>query len=47
VRDWRISEHVSFGVGGLYAINFVPGGLEPAYGGDPNGGMAFVRLKLN
>jgi hypothetical protein len=47
VRDWRISEHVSFGVGGLYAVNFVPGGLERDYGGDPDGGMAFIRLKLN
>ena len=47
VRDWRISQHVSFGVGGLYAVNFVPDGLEPDYGGDPSGGMAFVRLKLN
>jgi hypothetical protein len=47
VRDWRISEHVSFGVGGLYAVNFVPSGLAPDYGGDPDGGMAFVRLKLN
>ena len=47
VRDWRVSEHLSFGVGGLYAFNFVPNGLEADYGGDPKGGMAFVRLKLN
>lgn len=47
VRDWRLSERVSFGVGGLYAFNFVPDALEPAYGGDPNGAMAFVRLKLH
>jgi hypothetical protein len=32
--------------GGLYAVNLVPNGLEAAYGGDPDGGMAFVRLKL-
>lgn len=47
VRDWRVSQHVSFGVGGLYAFNFVPDGLEAAYGGDPKGGMAFVRLKID
>jgi hypothetical protein len=46
VRDWRLSDHVSFGAGGLYAVNLVPNGLEAAYGGDPDGGMAFVRLKL-
>jgi hypothetical protein len=46
IRDWRLSDHATFGLGGLYAVNFVPGGLEAAYGGDPNGAMAFVRLKL-
>ena len=47
IRDWLISEHVTFGLGGLYALNVVPDALEPAYGGDPRGGMAFVRLKLH
>jgi hypothetical protein len=47
IRDWRISDHATFGLGGLYAFNFVPNGLEAAYGGDPNGAMAFVRLKLH
>jgi len=46
VRDWPIAEHLSFGVGGLYAFNFIPGALDPAYGDDPKGAMAFVRLKL-
>jgi hypothetical protein len=46
VRDWRLSRHLKFGVGALYAVNFVPSGLEPAYGGDPNGAMAFVRLRI-
>lgn len=46
VRDWRLSDRVQLGVGGLYAWNFVPAGLEPSYGGDPEGAMAFVRLKL-
>jgi len=47
IRDWRLSEHLTFGVGGLYVLNFLPRGLEPAYGGDPSGAMAFIRLKLN
>lgn len=46
VRDFRISDHVALGLGGLYAVNFIPSGLEAAYGGDPSGAMAFVRLKL-
>jgi hypothetical protein len=46
IRDWRLSDHATFGLGGLYAVNFVPGGLEAAYGGNPNGAMAFLRLKL-
>jgi hypothetical protein len=48
VHDWRLAEHVKFGVGGLYAVNFVPGALKPLYGGDsPNGAMGFVRFKLD
>ncbi|WP_165837142.1 hypothetical protein [Phenylobacterium hankyongense] len=46
IRDWRISEHVTFGLGGLYAVNFIPSGLTAAYGADPAGAMAFVRMKL-
>lgn len=48
VRDFRIAEHFSFGVGGLFAVNFVPKGLAPLYGGsNPTGAMGFVRLKLD
>lgn len=47
VRDWPISEHVSLGLGGLYAFNFIPGVLDADYGDDPHGAMAFVRLKLH
>jgi hypothetical protein len=47
VHDWPMSKHVSFGLGGLYALSFVPSGLKAAYGsGEPSGAMAFVRLKL-
>ena len=47
VRDWRIAEHVRFGLGGLYAMNRVPTALEPLYGGDPDGAMIFMRLKID
>ena len=47
VRDFRIAEHLSIGVGGLLAVNFVPSELAPLYGGNnPTGAMGFVRLKL-
>ncbi|TPW00961.1 MAG: hypothetical protein FD125_2844, partial [bacterium] len=47
VRDWRVSDNVRFGLGALYSVNRVPGGLEPQYGGDPDGGMIFARLKID
>ncbi len=47
IHDFELAENVKFGVGGLYAFNFVPSALEPSYGGDPRGGMAFVRLKVD
>jgi hypothetical protein len=47
IRDFAVAEHLKFGIGGLFALNFVPRGLEPLYAGDPKGGMAFVRLKLD
>jgi hypothetical protein len=47
VRDFRIAEHLSFGVGGLFAVNFIPDGLEPLYGSKhPIGTMGFLRLKV-
>ena len=46
VRDFRIADHLTFGIGGLYSINRVPRALEPAYGGDPDGVMGFVRIKI-
>ncbi len=46
VRDWRLSAGATLGLGGLYAVNLVPGALDRAYGGDPTGAMVFVRLKV-
>ena len=48
VRDFRVAEHVSLGAGALVAVNFVPEGLAPLYGGNnPVGAMGFFRLKLD
>ena len=46
IRDFRVAPNVRVGVGGLYAFNFVPETLEALYGGQPNGAMAFIRLKV-
>jgi hypothetical protein len=47
IHDWPLSAHVTFGLGGLYAVNFVPGGLKAAYASEePSGAMGFFRLKL-
>ncbi|WP_255356127.1 hypothetical protein [Brevundimonas sp. Root1423] len=42
-----MAEHVRFGLGALYSLNSVPDGLEPSYGGDPDGGMIFARLNID
>jgi hypothetical protein len=48
LRDFPIAGHLSLGAGGLFAVNFVPRALAPAYGArNPTGAMAFVRLKLD
>jgi hypothetical protein len=48
LRDFTIADHFSLGLGGLLAVNFVPNGLAPRYGGrHPTGAMGFVRLKLD
>ena len=48
VRDFRLAKNLSVGAGGLVAVNFVPDGLVPLYGGhNPTGLMGFVRLKLD
>jgi len=46
LREFALTKNVKLGVGGLYAFNFVPDEIEPIYGGDPNGAMAFVRVKI-
>jgi hypothetical protein len=47
VRDIRVADRLSLGIGGLVALNFVPEALAPHYGRrNPAGAMAFARLKL-
>jgi hypothetical protein len=36
----------TLGLGGLWSKNNVPRSLEPPYGGDPEGRMVFLRLKV-
>jgi len=48
VRDFALAKHFSLGLGGLFAVNFVPDALAPLYGGhNPTGAIGFVRLKLD
>ena len=48
VHDVRVAEHLSLGLGGLLALNFVPDELAASYGGEhPTGAMAFLRFKLD
>ena len=48
VRDFRVAEHLWLGLGGLLAVNFIPDGLAPLYGGgNPTGAIGFLRLKLH
>ncbi len=44
IRDFHLNDNLKIGIGGLYAFNFVPDALEPAYDGDPDGAMVFLRL---
>lgn len=46
IRDWRVSEHAVFGVGALVEQHLADDALEASYGGDPQGAMGFVRLKI-
>jgi hypothetical protein len=47
LHDFRAAPHVRLGVGGLWAFNFVPAGLEPSYGGDRDGAMLFLRVRID
>jgi len=44
IHDWPVAEHLKVGFGALYAFDFTPSAIVPAYGDNPHGLMAFVRL---
>jgi hypothetical protein len=44
IRDFKVADHWKFGIGALYAFDFTPQSATPAYGGNPHGMMAFVRV---
>lgn len=47
LRDLRLANNFSIGVGGQATFNFLPRGLASLYGSrNPVGAMGFVRLKL-
>ena len=46
IRDFRINDNTVFGVGAVVQQHFASDALEPLYEGDPQGAMAFVRLKI-
>lgn len=41
-----LAKHVGLGIGASYAFNFVPSEIETLYGGDPEGVIGFLRLKI-
>lgn len=45
IRDFRVAEHMKFGIGGLVSAYDIEEPLGATYG-DPAGAMAFVRLKI-
>lgn len=47
VRDWRVADHLTLGVGALVQTHRPGAALEAAYGDNPAGAMAFVRLKID
>jgi hypothetical protein len=46
IRDFRLYEHAVFGVGVMGQQHFASDALEPLFGGNPQGAMAFVRLTI-
>ena len=41
-----LTRRLALGIGASYAKNFVPEDAEAVYGGDPDGVMGFLRLKI-
>ncbi len=46
IHDWRLADHLAFGVGGLVRAYHYPGALDAAYGASPLSTMIFLRIKV-
>lgn len=46
IRDWKLSRHLKFGLGGLLSAYNLPATIEPAYGTHPDSWMLFARVIL-
>jgi hypothetical protein len=46
IYDFRITDQVKLGIGGLVSKHMLPGDLKPLYGSDPTSYMLFARLKV-
>lgn len=44
IHDWRVADHARFGIGGLFAFDFVRAAPLPTYGSSPHGAMVFLRV---
>jgi hypothetical protein len=44
LREFRVTERIGLGLGGLYSFNRVEQELEAAYGGSPEGAMIFLQF---
>jgi hypothetical protein len=47
IRDFAIADHIAIGAGALYSHDWVPAALATSYGDEPQGGMVFLRLKID
>jgi len=48
IHDFRVADHVALGLGGSFALNFIPSELASLYGGSSAiGTLGFVRLKID
>jgi hypothetical protein len=46
IRDFPLRDNVTLGIGAIYSHDWVPSSLAASYGGNQDGAMAFVRLRI-
>ncbi|MGE4061733.1 MAG: hypothetical protein AB7E79_00025 [Rhodospirillaceae bacterium] len=47
VHAWPLSPRLTFALGGLVSVNWIPAPYGAAYGGRPIGAMVFARIEIN